>query len=122
MMKRKLFTTALLLSSALICFAAIADLTGKWRGNLKMADGNSFPVTYQFKADGNKLTGTVVTPQDELEIYDGKIKENDFTFKVDVNDNPVPCVGKFFGDSVVVTADLNGAKLKSTLKRVVDKQ
>jgi hypothetical protein len=121
-MKRKLFTTALLLSSALICFAAIADLTGKWKGNLKMSDGSTLPITYQFKADGDKLTGTVVTPQDDLAIYDGKIKENDFSFKVDVDENPVPCEGKFYGDSVVITANLNGAKLKSTLKRVIDKQ
>ncbi len=121
-MKRKLFTTAVLLGAAMMCFAALADLTGKWRGNLKMADGSAFPVTYQFKADGEKLTGTVVTPQDELDIYDGKIKDKDFSFKVDVNDNAVPCEGKFYGDSVVVTALLNGAKLKSTLKRVVDKQ
>jgi hypothetical protein len=121
-MKLKLLTTGLLLGSVLVCFAAIADLTGKWSGNLKLADGNTLPITYQFKADGEKLTGSVVTPQDELEIYDGKIKDKDFTFKVDVNDNPVPCEGKYYGDSVVVTANLNGAKLKSTLKRVVDKQ
>ncbi|MFD2145708.1 hypothetical protein [Mucilaginibacter antarcticus] len=121
-MKRKIFITAMLLSAAMICFAALADLTGKWKGNIKMSDGTNFPVTYQFKADGEKLTGTVVTPQDELEIYDGKIKDKDFTFKVDVNDNAVPCEGKFYGDSVVVSALLNGAKLKSTLKRVVAKQ
>jgi hypothetical protein len=121
-MKRKLFTTAVLLSSALICFAVIADLTGKWRGNLKMADGNSFPVTYVFKADGEKLTGFVTTPQDELEIYDGKIKDKDFSFKVDVGNNPVPCEGKFYGDSVVVNATLSGSKIKTILKRVIDKQ
>lgn len=121
-MKRKLLTTAMLLGAAIACFAAFADLTGKWKGNLTMTDGNSFPITYIFKADGEKLSGSVVTPQDELEIYDGKIKDKDFTFKVDVNDNPIPCEGKFYGDSVVISALLNGAKLKSTLKRVVDKQ
>jgi hypothetical protein len=121
-MKRKLFSTTVLLGSALVCFAAFADLTGKWTGNLKMSDGNSFQVTYKFKTEGDKLTGSVITPQDELEIYDGKVKDKDFSFKVDVNDNAIPCEGKFYGDSVTVTATLNGGKLKSTLKRVVDKQ
>jgi hypothetical protein len=121
-MKRKILTTALLLSTVLVCFAAITDLTGKWKGSIKMADGNEIPLTYIFKVDGEKLTGSILSPQGELPIYDGKIKEGkDFTFKVDVNDNPVPSVGKFYGDSVTVVADLDGQKLHSTLKRVTEK-
>ncbi|MES2426110.1 MAG: glycoside hydrolase [Bacteroidota bacterium] len=121
-MKRNILTTALLLCSALICFAAaITDLTGKWKGNIKMADGTPIPLTYIFKVDGDKITGSVLSPQGELPIYDGKItSEKDFSFKVDVNDNPVPSVGKFYGDSVTVVADLNGERLHSTLKRVIE--
>ncbi|MDB5003097.1 MAG: hypothetical protein JWQ34_1322 [Mucilaginibacter sp.] len=122
-MKRNILTAALLLCSVLICFAAaITDLTGKWKGSVKMADGNEFPLTYNFKVDGQKITGSVLSPQGELPIYDGKISsDKDFTFKVDVNDNPVPNVGKFYGDSVTVVADLDGQKLHATLKRVVVK-
>jgi hypothetical protein len=121
-MKRKILTTVLLLCTVLVCFAAIADLTGKWKGSITMADGNEIPLTYVFKVDGEKLTGSILSPQGELTIYDGKIKDGkEFTFKVDVNDNVVPSVGTFYGDSVVVVANLEGDKLKSVLKRVVEK-
>jgi hypothetical protein len=121
-MKRKITTTVLVLCTVFTCFAAIAELTGKWKGNIKMSDGSNVPLTYVFKVDGDKLTGTVITPQDDLPIYEGKVKGADFTFKVDVNGDAVPSVGKFYGDSVIVVADLAGQKLKSTLTRVVEKK
>lgn len=118
-MKKKIFTTTLLVGCVLMCLAAIADLNGKWMGNVKMSDGNEFPLTYIFKVDGEKLTGTIQSPQGDLPMYDGKITHGtDFTFKVDVNGAVVPNSGKFYGDSVTVSADLNGEKLHSTLKRV----
>jgi hypothetical protein len=123
-MKRRITTTALVLCTAFACFAAIAELSGKWKGNVKMSDGSSIPLTYVLKVDGEKLTGSIITPNDDLEIYDGKVKGADFTFKVDVNGSAVPSVGKFYadGDSVTMVADLAGQKLKSTLKRVAEKK
>lgn len=122
MMKRRITTTLLVLCTVFACFAAIAELTGKWKGSIKMSDGNTIPLTYIFKVDGEKLTGSIITPQEELEIYDGKVKGADFTFKVDVNGSAVPSVGKFYGDSVTMVADLNGERLKSTLKRADEKK
>ncbi|MBC7400456.1 MAG: glycoside hydrolase [Mucilaginibacter sp.] len=123
-MKRKITTTLLLLCTVFVCFAAIAELSGKWKGTIKMSDGSNVPLTYVLKVDGEKLTGSIITPQEELEIYDGKVKGADFTFKVDVNGSAVPSVGKFYadGDSVTMIADLAGQRLKSTLKRVADKK
>lgn len=118
-MKRKILTTALLFSTVLACFAAITDLTGKWKGSIIMSDGNEVPLTYIFKVDGDKLTGTVQTPQDDLTIYDGKItNDKEFTFKVDVNGDAVQSSGKYYGDSVVVVANLAGDKLRSKLTRL----
>jgi hypothetical protein len=123
-MKRRITTTLLVLCTVFACFAAIAELSGKWKGAVKMGDGNTIPLTYIFKVDGEKLTGSVITPQEELEIYDGKVKGADFTFKVDVNGSAVPSVGKFYadGDSVTMIADLAGQRLKATLKRVEEKK
>ncbi|HEY9533585.1 MAG TPA: hypothetical protein VIQ77_03585 [Mucilaginibacter sp.] len=118
-MKRKILTAALLFSTVLACFAAITDLTGKWKGSIITNDGNEVPLTYTFKVDGDKLTGLVQTPQDDLKIYDGKItNDNDFTFKVDVNGEAVQSTGKYYGDSVIVIANLSGDKLRSKLTRV----
>jgi hypothetical protein len=123
-MKRQITTTLLVLCTVFACFAAIAELSGKWKGTIKMSDGNIIPLTYILKVDGEKLTGSVITPQDEMEIYDGKVKGADFTFKVDVNGSAVPSVGKFYadGDSVTMVADLAGQRLKATLKRVEEKK
>ncbi|TSJ38753.1 glycoside hydrolase [Mucilaginibacter corticis] len=121
-MKRKIITTSLLVSCALICFAAVTGLAGKWKGSIKTADGDDISLTYNFNVDGDKLTGTIFSPSGELKIYDGKIiNEKDFTFKVDVNDETVPSTGKFYGDSVVVVALLDGQKVHSVLKKVADK-
>jgi len=117
-MKRKIITTSLLVSCALICFAAVTGLAGKWKGSIKTADGDDISLTYNFNVDGDKLTGTIFSPSGELKIYDGKIiNEKDFTFKVDVNDETVPSTGKFYGDSVGVDISLGDAKSHATLKR-----
>ncbi|MDB5116757.1 MAG: glycoside hydrolase [Mucilaginibacter sp.] len=116
-MKRKILTTSLLLCSFIICYAAINDLTGKWKGTVKISDENELTLTYQFKVDGEKLTGSVLTPQGELPMYDGTLAGNNFTFKVNVGAITVMQTGKYYGDSVIVTADVNGETLHTTLKR-----
>lgn len=118
-MKRKILTAALLFTTALACFAAITDLTGKWKGTIITADGNEVPLTYIFKVDGDKLDGVIQTPQEDLKIYDGKItSDKEFTFKVDVSGEPVVSKGKYYGDSVIVDANLSGDKLHSKLLRI----
>ena len=120
-MKRKLFTTVLLLCSVIICLAAITDLTGKWAGVMKFGEGTEFPLTYVFKVDGEKLTGSIVSSQGEIPISDGKVTGADFSFKIDVNGNTIVNTGKYYGDSTIVNSDFNGQKLHVKLTRVVDK-
>jgi hypothetical protein len=118
-MKRKIFTTALLSCCFIICLAAVfADLNGKWTGNLSMSDGNSFPVTYDFKVDGEKLTGTAQSPQGDVPLENGKIKGDDFTFSVNVNGMDVPHSGKVYADSVAMNLTVSDENLHFTLKRV----
>ncbi|MBB3968810.1 glycoside hydrolase [Mucilaginibacter phyllosphaerae] len=119
-MKRKIFSTALLSCCFMICLAAavFADLNGKWTGNLTMSDGNTFPVTYDFKVDGEKLTGTAQSPQGDVNIEDGKIKGDDFTFNVNVNGLDVPHKGKVYPDSVSMNLSISGDPAHFTLKRV----
>ncbi|MDB5136701.1 MAG: hypothetical protein JWP37_3304 [Mucilaginibacter sp.] len=117
-MKRKLFTTAALVCCFAICLAAaIADLTGKWTGNLKMEGQDDFPLSYTFKVDGNKLTGSAHTPDGEVDITDGKINGNDFTFSVPIHDGNVLHAGKYYTDSVGMDITINSTKFHSTLIR-----
>ncbi|WP_457132701.1 hypothetical protein [Mucilaginibacter sp. UYNi724] len=119
-MKRKIFTTALLSCCFMICMAAavFADLNGKWTGNLTMSDGNTFPVTYDFKVAGEKLTGTAQSPQGDVNIEDGKIKGDEFSFSVNVNGMDVPHKGKVYADSVAMNLTISADQLHFVLKRV----
>jgi hypothetical protein len=115
-MMKKILTTTLLVCCVAVCLAVIADLTGKWSGTIKTPDGNEFPLTYTFKVDGNKLTGTAESPQGEVAIDSGKVNGDMFTFQVNVNGMAIPHSGKYYGDSVGLDIDLNGQKIHTTLK------
>ncbi len=123
-MKRKIFTTAALVCCFVICLAATATLDGKWTGTLKTPDGNQFPLTYTFKTDGGKFTGSAESPEGKWNITDGKIAGDDFSFVVTVNDSTkIAHTGKYYsqGDSASLNIDMHGQKFHTTLKRVVDK-
>jgi hypothetical protein len=118
-MKRKILTTAALLCCVMVCFAIVADLTGKWTGSLKTPDGNEIALTYNFKVDSGKVKGTAESPQGTVDISDGKITGNDFTFNLSVNGTDIKHTGKFYpdADSVGMDIDFNGMKFHTTLKR-----
>jgi len=122
MMRKKLLSTvALVFGGVLICLAVMADLTGKWKGAFKTANGE-FPIAYTFKVDGEKLNGTVTTPQGEMPISDGKISGVNFVFNVDYNGNPLKNVGKFYGDSITIDIAFGANPLHGVLKRVVEEK
>lgn len=117
-MKKKIIITSLLLCCFLISFGTIANLNGKWAGLLKTDQGNEFPLLYNFKIDGDQLTGTAKTPQGDMPINDGKITNGTFTFNVVVGSLEIDHAGKFYGDSVGVDISLDDIKSHATLKRV----
>jgi len=121
-MKKKLFATlALLVCSLMVCLAIMADLTGKWTGAVQTPNGD-FPVSYTFKVDGAKLTGTADSEQGSMPITDGKVDGANFSFGLDFNGTALKTTGKYFGDSIVINVDYQGTPLHGVLKRVVEKQ
>src|SRR5438105_9650960 len=68
---------------AVIAGAAIAaDVSGKWTGSMTMGD-NQFTLSYDFKQDGEKLTGTVTGPQgNPLALNDGKVEGDKLSFTI----------------------------------------
>ncbi|MDN3549432.1 hypothetical protein [Mucilaginibacter aquaedulcis] len=116
-MKRTFLTTALLICCFLASFAALSDYSGTWTGTLKTETGEVYPLLYNFKVDGDKLTGTAKTPKGDLPIDDGKVNGNDFKFTVVLGDMEIEHTGKFYTDSVSVDIAANGAKAHTVLKR-----
>ncbi len=116
-MKKKIIITALLLCCFLVGFGTIANLNGKWTGLLKTDQGDEYPLVYNFKIDGNELTGTAKTPKGDMPINDGEIVNGSFTFNVVVSGMEINHRGKFYGDSVGVDISLGKARSHATLKR-----
>jgi hypothetical protein len=121
-MKKKLFTTfALVCGGLMVCLAVMADLTGKWTGAVKTPNGD-FPVSYTFKVEGEKLTGTADSEQGSMPITDGKVNGTNFSFGLDFNGVALKTTGKYLGDSITIDVDYQGTPLHGVLKRVAEKK
>ena len=83
MQRSTLLTCAVLLVlTGLAAWAA--DVTGVWTGNISSPNGD-FALTYTFKQDGQKLTGTVTGPTDPIEIQEGKVEGDKISFWLQVD-------------------------------------
>ena len=71
-----------LLSCLLAVTAFAADVTGKWNATMKGRNGNSREVTFNLKADGDNLTGTVSGRNGDTEIKNGKVDGDNISFDV----------------------------------------
>jgi len=117
---------AALLVGAVTVYAA--DIDGKWvakmqgrpggarpgaKGAPGAGGGQEFVVTFNFKADGEKLTGTISNPAGgETEISEGKIRGNDISFKIKREFQEKSFVmlykGKIEGDQIKFTQSIEG--------------
>jgi hypothetical protein len=97
------------------CFAA--DLGGKWVGTMITPDGSEFPVAYNLKVEGEKLSGIVAIPDAELEIQEGKIEGENFSFTVSHDGSSYLNEGKLMGDSLKVKVHFGDAIIERVLKR-----
>jgi hypothetical protein len=115
-----LCASLLMIASAKPVFAAI-DVTGTWTGNLNAPDGSTFPLSFTFKQDGTKVTGTVLGPQgDPLPIANGKIDGDKFTFDTSFNGMTISHVCTLNGDEMKVSTKTDNDQvppMEFTLKR-----
>lgn len=116
-MKRKLFNVIALCCCTFFIMAVIADLNGKWRGVIKTPDGNDLDVSYNFKVNGDNLTGTAESPEGIVTIDSGKVAGNTFTFQVTVDGNAYPHTGKVYDDSCGLDIDFGSQWVHTTLVR-----
>jgi hypothetical protein len=80
-MKRSITIGLLLLCFS---FALVADVTGKWVAQVPSRQGGTREQTFNFKTNGDKLTGTISGRQGDVAITDGKISGDTITFTVKV--------------------------------------
>jgi hypothetical protein len=92
-----------------IAFLALAaDVSGKWTAEVP-GRGGTQTTTFNFKASGSNLTGTVTTPRGDNEISDGKIDGDKISFvqKLSFNGNDITInyTGVVKGDTIEFTRD-----------------
>lgn len=110
------FTMVFLLAAGIACGA---DIDGKWEGEMDMM-GQTMPISYTFKAEGNVLTGTTPVMDQELKIQDGKIDGNNISFTVVYNfgeEMKVEYKGVLSGDELKLNWDMMGQATEVVLKR-----
>ena len=115
-MKKLFFLSTLLIRSYFVCLAANFNMNGAWYGTLKVDDAQ-YPLQYNFKVDGDKLTGTAKGPTGDLPITDGEIHGTDFTFAVQLQKMYLVHSGKIYTDSISLNIESGDAKAHATLMR-----
>jgi hypothetical protein len=116
-MKTKILKSSAVLGCFIAFLAIITDISGKWEGTLSTPDGNSLALTYTFKVDGDKVTGTAESPGGVVTVDNGKLKGDSVLFSVNVQGTDYPHAGKVYADSIGMDVILNGAKAHFTLKK-----
>ena len=82
----KFLVLASMLMLALGMPAIAADIDGKWTGTVQGPAGDT-PVSFTFKSDGTKLTGSTPNPLggSDVAINEGKIDGKNITFKLSLD-------------------------------------
>jgi opacity protein-like surface antigen len=97
-MKSKFFGALVLAALATASFAA--DVTGKWEMG---------GITFDFKAEGEKLTGTASNGRSDLPVSDGTVKGDEIAFYLvrtfgGGNEIRIAYKGKVAGDVIKMSA------------------
>ncbi len=108
---KKMFRAAALAAAFLVAVLA-ADVSGKWNAQVPGRGGQTRDVTFNFKADGDKLTGTMSGFRGDLQIADGKVASDDISFKVKMefggNAMTMSYEGKVAGDEIKFKRTVEG--------------
>jgi hypothetical protein len=87
--------------------ASAATIDGKWTSEMTTPNGQTRTSTFTFKAEGEKLTGTVSGRQGDTPITEGKISGDEISFVVVRNfggeERKMQYKGKVSGDEIKMT-------------------
>ena len=113
-MKATLIGAMIALAAGLL---AAADVSGKWSGDMPMR-GEAVKTTFTFKAEGEKLTGTMTGPQGEVALQDGKISGDKISFSMTGGNAKILFEGTVSGNEIKMTRTREGGQSREfTLKK-----
>ncbi len=114
-MKLRTLVCAVAVLAVFVAVAAAADVSGKWTAQVPGRGGETRETTFNFKADGDKLTGTMSGMQgNEIAISDGKVSGDNLSFSVSMsfggNDVKLLFKGKVSGNEIKFTREREGGQ------------
>jgi hypothetical protein len=122
-MKTRVFMMLVALAAIFVVGAIAADVNGKWTAEVPGRDGQTRTQTFNLKADGDKLTGTVTMMDRDVPISDGKITGDDISFVVKVerngNEMKMNYTGKVVGNELKMKRETQRGAQEFTAKRVI---
>ncbi|MGH9719851.1 MAG: hypothetical protein ACRD8O_06535 [Bryobacteraceae bacterium] len=114
---RQRFLIISLIIVGLAATAAAADVSGKWSGQVP-ARGEAAAATFVFKVEGDKLTGTMTSPQGEAALQEGKVAGDKISFSMTGGNAKILFTGTVAGDEIKMTRTREGGEGREfTLKR-----
>ncbi|HEV3197187.1 MAG TPA: hypothetical protein VGZ73_04755 [Bryobacteraceae bacterium] len=123
-MRSRIFVLSALLVAAFLAAASsanAADLTGKWQGTMQTPDGQGLEINFNFKLDGEKLTGTAASSYGEEQITEGTVKGDAVSFVILAGGGQfkITYKGKVVGEDLKFTVTLGDmGDRELTVKRV----
>ena len=106
----------IVLIGALAAVAFAADVAGKWIATAEGPNGE-MKIEFNFKVDGNKLTGTATGPMGESPITEGKLDGDNITFTVEAHDMKIVHTGTVNGNEMKLKVDIDGQSMDMTATR-----
>jgi hypothetical protein len=100
--------------------AVAADVNGKWVGNVETPNG-PLELTYEFKVDGETLTGTVASAMGSLPLNKGKVAGGVITYEVSLENAVITheATMNAAGDEITVKATGEWGTSEYKVKKVV---
>jgi hypothetical protein len=101
--------------------AFAADVDGKWTGSVSTPNGD-FPVSFNFKADGAMLSGSMAGPDGgDIAIKDGKIDGANISFWLNIdfggNSMKLTYTGVVAADQIKISGDAGGMPFELVVKK-----
>jgi opacity protein-like surface antigen len=114
-MRFKIFAMAVIVLGLVAATALAADVTGTWVAEREGRDGQTMKTTFELKADGTDLTGTMdfgMGMGEPNPISEGKIDGDNISFvvKMDMmgNEMKISYKGTVTGDEMKLTMSFEG--------------
>jgi hypothetical protein len=110
----KYLLSALLLMGFMVTKAQNA-IDGTWKGSRETPNG-TMEFTYNFKVQGDSLTGTIKSQFGELPLENGKVDGKKFSYSISFNSNTINSTGELVSDDEIVTKNERGETKLSRVK------